>query len=184
MKLAARSDFSEPSRSFTCAVGRPRRPCRVSSTATRSPSFASAVAPGGIVSSRPSCFLSIGSSRPPPFGSRRNTPSWRCRERSRILMTRPVWRIGPSSAISSVRSSARSPTPGISFERALRGTCMRMRGASPCSSVSHSVGTAISSPSRSRSVISESTTEGRVPAWCSFLRRFSTVPSSLRSRSM
>ena len=49
MKLAARSDLSEPSRSFTCAVGRPRRPCRVSSTATRSPSAAFAVAPGGIV---------------------------------------------------------------------------------------------------------------------------------------
>ena len=95
-------------------------------------------------------------------------------------MTRPVWRIGPSSAVSSVRSSARSPTPGISVERALRGTWMRMRGASPCSSVSHSVGTAISSPSRSRSVMSASTTEGRVPAWCSFLRRFSTAPSSVK----
>ena len=63
-------------------------------------------------------------------------------------MTRPVWRIAsPSSPVSSVRVSTRSPTPGISAGRALRGIWMRMRGASPCASVSHSVGTAISSPS-------------------------------------
>ena len=38
IRLTARSLLSEPSRSFTRAVGRPKRPWRVSSTATRSPS--------------------------------------------------------------------------------------------------------------------------------------------------
>ena len=37
---------------------------------------------------------------------------------------------------------------------------------------------------RSRSVTSASTTAGRAPAWCSFLRRCSTLPSSASSRSI
>ena len=54
-----------------------RRGAPAGDTATRSPSFASPVAPGGIAISRLSCFLSTGSIRPPPFGSARNTPSTR-----------------------------------------------------------------------------------------------------------
>ena len=69
-------------------------PASATSTATRSPSLASAPASAGIASSRPSCFLSIGASRPPPPGSARKMPSTRCLARSMILMTRPVWRIG------------------------------------------------------------------------------------------
>ena len=61
---------------------------------------------------------------------------------------------------------------------------MRILGAGPCSASSHSVGTAISSPSRSRAVTSATTTCGRVPGWCSFLRRCSTRPSSASSRSI
>src|SRR3989442_1727504 len=62
--LTARSPFSEPSRSLTRPVGRPRRPCFVTSMATRSPSSASAVAPGGLPSSPPSCFFSLPARHP------------------------------------------------------------------------------------------------------------------------
>ncbi len=48
IRLTARSLLSEPSRSTTVPVGRPNRPWRATSTATRSPSTAPAVAPGGI----------------------------------------------------------------------------------------------------------------------------------------
>ena len=50
---------------------------------------ASPPAPAGIASSRPSCFLSIGSSRPPPPGAARKMPITRCLPRSMSLMTRP-----------------------------------------------------------------------------------------------
>ena len=43
-----------------------------------------------MVSSRPSCFLSIGTRRPPPPGRPRKMPSTRCLARSISLMTRPV----------------------------------------------------------------------------------------------
>src|SRR5258708_23320228 len=59
-----------------------------------------------------------------------------------------------------------------------------MLGASRWACSSHSAGTAISSPSASRSVISVSTTSGNAPARCSFLRRFSIAPSPARSRSI
>src|SRR6516165_10671641 len=78
-------------------------------------------------------------------------PSTRCRARSMSLMTRPLWRIGSSfSALSSTRSKARSPTPATSFGRAWRGMRTRILGAGPCSASSHSVGSAISSPSAAR----------------------------------
>ena len=79
-------------------------------------------------------------------------------------MTRPVWRIASSrSPVSSMRSSARSPTPATSPGRALARDVHADARRLPCASSSHSVGTAISSPSRSRCVMSASTTEGRVP---------------------
>ena len=65
MRLTAFSVASEPSRSITFAVGRPSRPLRATSTATRSPSSAPLTAEAAIVSSRPRFFLSIGTSRPP-----------------------------------------------------------------------------------------------------------------------
>ncbi len=76
----------------------------------------------------------------------------------------------------STRSSARSPTPATSPGRARRGTATRIFGAAPCASSSHSAGTATSSPSASRPVMSASTTEGRAPARCSFRRRRSMRP--------
>ena len=162
IRLTARSLGNEPSRSFTRAVGRPKRPWRPISAATRSPSTAPSVAPGGMASSRPSCFLSTGESRPPPPGSARKMPSTRCLALSMILMTRPLCRIASSSSpVSSTRSSARSPTPGTSPGRVRRGTVRRILGGAPCASSSHSVGRAISSPSRSRSVTSARTVEGR-----------------------
>ncbi len=91
IRLTAFSLLSEPSRSTTRAVGKPKpRRGGAVSTATRSPSSASPVAPAGIMSSRPTSFLSIGESRPPPSGSLRKIPSVRCLARSMILMTRPV----------------------------------------------------------------------------------------------
>ncbi len=45
----------------------------------------------------------------------------------------------------------------------LRGTEMRILGAGPCASSSHSSGVAMRSPSLSRAVTSASTVEGRVP---------------------
>ena len=68
IRLTARSLASEPSRSTTRPVVRPSRGARLVSTATRSPSSACAVPPGGMANSLPSIFLSTGSSRPPPFG--------------------------------------------------------------------------------------------------------------------
>ena len=85
--------------------------------------------------------------------------------------------------LSCTRSSARSPTPATSCGRALRGVAMRIFGTGPCSSSSHSVGVASSSPSLSRPVMSASVTSGSPPALCSFLRRDSTWPSSASSRS-
>ena len=79
MRLTARSLLIEPSFSLTRALGWPKRPCLISSTATRSPSCASIVAPAGISISRPASRLLTGTSRPPPFGSARNTPIWRWR---------------------------------------------------------------------------------------------------------
>src|SRR5258708_3371973 len=84
----------------------------------------------------------------------------------------------------SVRTRALSPMPGTSPRPARRGTWRRILGGSPWASSSHSAGTAISSPSASRSVISVSTTSGNAPARCSFLRRFSIAPSPARSRSI
>ena len=112
---------------------------------------ASAVAPGGMSSSRPSCFLSTGTSRPPPFGSARKMPSWRC--------LRAVEHLDDAAGVADrfaflaalLGAQQRAVADAGDFAgRALRGTWMRMRGASPCASVSHSVGTAISSPSASR----------------------------------
>ena len=60
-----------------------------------------------------------------------------------------------------MRSSARSPTPATSPGRARRGVAMRMTGAAPCASSSHSVGRASNSPSLSRPVMSASTTGGK-----------------------
>ena len=147
MRLTARSLASEPSFSTTRPVGRPKRPARVVSTATRSPSCASPLAPSGISNSLPSIFLSTGSSRPPPRGASRKMPSTRCFGLSMMRMTRPRWRMPASSSVSSTRSSTRSPRPAASPGRAWRGTWMRIFGAAPCASSSHSSGVAMRSPS-------------------------------------
>ena len=54
---------------------------------------------------------------------------------------------------------------------------MTMVGIGPCSASSHSVGSAISSPSRSRFVMSARTTGGSWPALWTLLPRRSTTPS-------
>ena len=76
---------------FLDARGRQAEAGRAAATLTaiRSPSCASLVASRGIVSSLPSCFLSTGTSRPPPPGSARKMPSARALALSMILMTRP-----------------------------------------------------------------------------------------------
>ncbi len=150
----ARSVASEPSFSTTRPVGRPKRGARPVSTATRSPSLASSVPPAGMANSLPSIFLSTGSSRPPPFGLTRKMPSTRCLGWSMILMTRPRWRMPPSSSVCSTFSSTRSPMPAASPGRVARGTCRRIFGAGPWASSSHSSGMAIRSPSRSRDTTS------------------------------
>ena len=86
----ARSLLIEPSRSTTEPIGRPSRPLRATSTATRSPSTAPPERSAGIAISRPSCFLSTGTSLPPPPGSPRKMPSTRCLARSKSFMTRAV----------------------------------------------------------------------------------------------
>src|SRR5262249_30358330 len=86
------------------------------SPAPRSPARASAPAPAGIESSWPSCFLSIGASRPPPPGAARKMPSTRWRARSMSLMTRPVWRVGSAfSPLSATRREAGSAAPAVSL---------------------------------------------------------------------
>ena len=90
--LTARSLLSEPSRSLTRAVARPK-PLRLARDLDGDELAVVRIAASrlaGWLSSRPSCFLSIGSSRPPPSGSARKTPSTRALARSMILMTRPV----------------------------------------------------------------------------------------------
>ena len=68
IRLTARSLLSEPSLSTTRPVGRPSRGARLVSTATRSPSCAFALAPGGIASALSSIFLSTGSMPPAAVG--------------------------------------------------------------------------------------------------------------------
>src|SRR4051795_5100276 len=59
---------------------------------------------------------------------------------------------------------------------------MRIFGAGPLSSVSHSVGVASSSPSVSRPVMSATTVGGRVAGWWIFRPRLAIAPSSASSR--
>ena len=93
---------------------------------------------------------------------------------------RPSRQLSRPAAARGRRCSA-PPAPG---GRGLRGSRRPDLGAGPCSASSHSVGPPKSSPSRSRAVTSATTTWGRVPGWCSFLRRCSTRPSSASSRSI
>ena len=79
----------DPSFSLTRPEARPKPRVRIRSTATRSPSLALKVSAFAMFSSRPACFLSTGTSRPPPSGSARNTPSTRLRPCSMTLMMRP-----------------------------------------------------------------------------------------------
>ena len=94
---------------------------------------------GAMLSSRPSCFLSIGTSRRRRRATPRKMPSTRLLARSMSLMTRPLV---SSSFVRSMRISARSPTPATSPGRARRGVTMWMTGGAPCASSSHSVGRA------------------------------------------
>src|SRR5918994_3095846 len=80
--------------------------------------------------------------------------------------------------------STRSPTPGTGMPgRGFRGIATTIFGAGP-SSASHSSGSAISSPSRSRDFTSATTTWGSLPDLrISFLRR-SSAPSLSSSFSV
>ena len=85
----------------------------------------------------------------------------------------------PAAASNSTRIRTRAPRPGAGalsrFPRERR-TTMRGAGASPL----HSTGVAINSPSRSRSTISASTSEGRRPWTVSALRPRAMAPSASR----
>ncbi len=83
----------------------------------------------------------------------------------------------PAAARGRRRRRSRSASPGAA--RAGGSSAARRAPPRPIRS-----GLAISSPSRSRVVISASTTCGSVPGWCSFLRAAATWPSSASSRSM
>ena len=184
MRLTAFSVASEPSRSTTLAFGRPSRPLRATSTATRSPSSAPFTAAGAIDSSRPRLFLSIGTRRP---------PSPERAEHAEHAVLGPVEHLDGAAVIVGAvrrRSISRSAPalcrrrPVFRSGRARRGTWRRIFGGSPCSSRPIRRERRSARRRRRAPVMSARTTLGRAPAWWSFLRRFSMWPSSARSRSM
>ncbi len=161
IRLTARSVFSEPSRSSTRATGRPKR---LLLDADRDQVAVLRIFGGARAGSRAPCRAA--SCRPARAARRRPAARGRCRcarvlALSMILMTRPSSGRRRHLGFPATRSSARSPTPATSCGRALRGVAMRIFGTGPCSSSSHSVGVAISSPSLSRPVMSASVTSGR-----------------------
>ena len=87
-------------------------------------------------------------------------------------MTRLVWRIGPSSAGSSVRSSGRSPRAGISIgvclaaERDADGGRLAVLLGVPLGRNSDQFAVAVAGFS---DIGGGPLTEGRVPAWCRLL---------------
>ena len=114
-------------------------------------------------SSLPSIFLSTGSSRPPPCG--------RLRKIAQHALLGTIDDLDDAAAVADAgvflgfldpQQHAVADAGGFAG-RALRGVWMRIFGAGPCASSSHSSGVAMRSPSLSRAVTSASTVEGRVP---------------------
>ena len=110
IRLTAFSVASEPSRSLTLPEARPKPRLRTRSTLTRSPSSAPLRSALAMFSSRPACFLSTGTSRPPPSG--RAAKDAEHAGLGVIDDLDDAAAIGaPSPSAASIRSSARSPTP-------------------------------------------------------------------------
>ncbi len=189
IRLTARSLLSEPSRSFTRA-GRQAEAALACAPPRRRPGrrpAASAVAPGGIASSRPSCFLSTGDEPPAAAGQRAEDAEHALLGAVDDLDDAPACggSASSSSPVSSTRSSARSPTPATSPGRARRGTSTRIFGGGavrllvPFGRNRDQLAVAVA-----RGDVGEHDRGAGVPARCSFLRRRSTWPSSASSRSM
>ena len=188
IRLTARSLLSEPSRSLTRAVGRPK-PRRARRDLDRDEVAVLRVGGRARRDRELAAELLLVDRREPAAAAGQRA------EDAEHALLGAVEDLDDAAGVAD-RRRRRSPAfldpqqravadaGDLAGPRLARDVRMRIFGGAPCASSSHSVGTAISSPSRSRAVMSASTTWGRVPGRCSFLRRRSTRPSSASSRSM